>query len=80
MVVSDSRLSTVAAGKLLGLPVALIINQFRLMVPASEFNQNLTRIVDGGIMTVLSGGWELKIPAGFDSCRLAVYLCLSQVT
>ncbi len=57
VVVSDSRLSTVAAGKLLGIPVALIINQFRLMVPASEFNQNLTRIIDGGIMTVLSGGW-----------------------
>jgi UDP:flavonoid glycosyltransferase YjiC (YdhE family) len=57
VVVSDSRLSTVAAGKLLGLPVALIINQFRLMIPISEFNQNLTRIIDGGIMTVLSGGW-----------------------
>jgi UDP:flavonoid glycosyltransferase YjiC (YdhE family) len=56
-VVSDSRVSTVAAGKLLGLPVALIINQFRLMVPTSEFNQNLTRIIDGGILTVLSGGW-----------------------
>jgi len=57
VVVSDSRVSTVAAGKLLGLPVALIINQFRLMVPTSEFNQNLTRIIDGGILTVLSGGW-----------------------
>jgi UDP:flavonoid glycosyltransferase YjiC (YdhE family) len=57
VVVSDSRLSTVAAGKLLGLPVALILNQFRLMVPTAELNQNLTRIIDGGIMTVLSGGW-----------------------
>lgn len=57
VVVSDSRVSTVAAGKLLGLPVALIINQFRLMVPTSEFNQNLSRIIDGGILTVLSGGW-----------------------
>ncbi|MEE8355414.1 MAG: glycosyltransferase [Candidatus Bathyarchaeia archaeon] len=57
VVVSDSRVSTVAAGKLLGIPVALIINQFRLMVPTSEFNQNLARIIDGGILTVLSGGW-----------------------
>lgn len=57
VVVSDSRLSTVAAGKLLGLPVALILNQFRLMVPTAELNQNLIRIIDGGIMTVLSGGW-----------------------
>ena len=57
VVVSDSRVSTVAAGKLLGVPVALIINQFRLMVPPTELNQNLTRIIDGGILTVLSGGW-----------------------
>ena len=57
VVVSDSRLSTVTAGKLLGLPVALVLNQFRLMVPTAELNQNLIRIVDGGIMTVLSGGW-----------------------
>jgi len=57
VVVSDSRISTVTAGKLLGLPVALVLNQFRLMVPTAELNQNLTRIVDGGIMTVLSGGW-----------------------
>ena len=57
IVVSDSRLSTLAAGKLLGIPVVLIINQFRLMIPASQLNQNITKIVDGGIMTMLSGGW-----------------------
>jgi UDP:flavonoid glycosyltransferase YjiC (YdhE family) len=57
IVVSDSRLSTLAAGKLLGIPVVLIINQFGLMVPSSQLNQNITKIVDGGIMTMLSGGW-----------------------
>jgi len=57
VVVSDSRLSTVAAGKLLGLPVALVINQFRLMVPSAELGSTLTRLVDGSLMTVLSGGW-----------------------
>jgi UDP:flavonoid glycosyltransferase YjiC (YdhE family) len=57
VVVSDSRLSTVVAGKLLGLPVALVINQFRLMVPSAELGSSLTRLVDGSLMTVLSGGW-----------------------
>ena len=57
IVVSDSRLSTLAAGKLLGIPVVLIINHFWLMVPSSQLNQNITKIVDGGIMTMLSGGW-----------------------
>jgi UDP:flavonoid glycosyltransferase YjiC (YdhE family) len=57
VVVSDSRLSTVAAGKLLGLPVVLVINQFMLMVPSAELGSNLTRLMDGGLMTILSGGW-----------------------
>jgi uncharacterized protein (TIGR00661 family) len=57
IVVSDSRLSTLVAGKLLRLPLALIINQFRLMVPSSELGSNLTKIVDGSLMTVLSSGW-----------------------
>ena len=56
-VVSDTRLSTVIAGKLLGLPVALILNQFQPMIPRSEQALLLSRIVDGGIMTVLGKGW-----------------------
>jgi len=60
VVVSDSRLSTVIAGKLLGLPVALVLNQFRLMVPMPEVDRNLSRIVDGGVLTLLSGGWGVS--------------------
>jgi len=60
IVVSDSRLSTVIAGKLLGLPVALVLNQFRLMVPMPEVDRNLSRIVDGGVLTLLSGGWGVS--------------------
>ena len=88
VVVSDSRVSTVAAGKLLGIPGALVINQFRLMVPTAELNQNLTRIIDGGILTVLSGGWgssdtilipdfplpytSVSTPSGFPGCTRTV--------
>ncbi len=57
VVVSDSRLSSVFAGKLLGLPVALILNQFQPMVPRSEQNLILSRIIDGGILTLIGRGW-----------------------
>jgi UDP-N-acetylglucosamine--N-acetylmuramyl-(pentapeptide) pyrophosphoryl-undecaprenol N-acetylglucosamine transferase len=57
VVVSDTRLSSVVAGKLLGLPVALMLNQFMPMVPRSEQNLMLSKILDGGILTLLSRGW-----------------------
>jgi len=57
VVVSDTRLSSVVAGKLLGLPVALVLNQFMPMVPRNEQNLILSRIVDGSILTLLSRGW-----------------------
>ena len=57
VVVSDTRLSSVVAGKLLGLPVALVLNQFMPMVPRNEKNLILSRIVDGSILTLLSRGW-----------------------
>jgi UDP-N-acetylglucosamine--N-acetylmuramyl-(pentapeptide) pyrophosphoryl-undecaprenol N-acetylglucosamine transferase len=57
VVVSDTRLSSVIAGKLLGLPVALILNQFQPMIPRKKQALLLSRIVDGGIMTVLGKGW-----------------------
>ena len=57
VVVSDTRLSSVVAGKLLGLPVALMLNQFMPMVPRSEQNLTLSKVLDGGILTLLSRGW-----------------------
>jgi len=79
VVVSDSRVSTVAAGKLLGLPVALVINQFRLMVPPAELNQNLTRIIDGGILTVLSGGWGSSDTIIIPDFPLPYTICLDSL-
>ncbi len=57
VVLSDTRLSSVIAGKLLGLPVALMLNQFLPMVPRTEHNLNLSKIFDGGVMTLLGRGW-----------------------
>ena len=57
VVVSDTRLSSVVAGKLLGLPVALVLNQFMPMVPRDEISPIMSRIVDGSILTLLSRGW-----------------------
>ena len=57
IVFSDSRLSSVIAGKLLGLPVALMLNQFFPMVPRGKQSQTLLQIFDGGVMTLLGRGW-----------------------
>jgi UDP-N-acetylglucosamine--N-acetylmuramyl-(pentapeptide) pyrophosphoryl-undecaprenol N-acetylglucosamine transferase len=57
VVFSDTRLSTVIAGKLLGLPVALMLNQFQPMVPRTEHNLTLSKVFDGGVMTLLGRGW-----------------------
>lgn len=57
VVFSDTRLSPVIAGKLLGLPVALMLNQFLPMVPRTEHNLTLSKIFDGGVMTLLGRGW-----------------------
>lgn len=57
VVVSDTRLSTVISGKLLRLPVALMLNQFLPMVPRSDSFKMLMRVVDGSILTLLGRGW-----------------------
>ena len=57
VVFSDSRLSSVIAGKLLGLPVALMLNQFLPMLPRGKQNKMLLQIFDGGVMTLLGRGW-----------------------
>ena len=57
VVLSDTRLSAVVAGKLLGLPVALMLNQFMPILPRSDFNGSLLKLVDGGVLTLLGRGW-----------------------
>jgi len=57
VVLSDTRLSSVIAGKLLGLPVALMLNQFMPIIPRSDFDGSLLKLVDGGVLTILGRGW-----------------------
>lgn len=57
VVLSDTRLSSVIAGKLLGLPVALMLNQFMPIIPRSGFSGSLFKLVDGSVLTLLGRGW-----------------------
>ena len=56
-VISDSRLSSIFAAKLLGLPTLLILNQFTPLIPMQKDMFMLSRVVDGVIMTLIGRGW-----------------------
>lgn len=60
IVISDTRLSSVLAAKLLGLPSVLILNQYQPIVPRSRRNFNLSKIADGVLLTLIGGGWTLS--------------------
>lgn len=59
IVVSDSRASTIVAAKLLGVPVLTVLNLYRPTVPRERRFLNLSRIADGGIMTVVGRLWNM---------------------
>jgi UDP-N-acetylglucosamine--N-acetylmuramyl-(pentapeptide) pyrophosphoryl-undecaprenol N-acetylglucosamine transferase len=59
VVVSDSRLSTILAAKMLGKPVILILNQFNPIVPREKDAFMAFKLADGTIMTLLGKGWSL---------------------
>ena len=56
-VVSDSRLSSIFAAKLLGIPILLILNQFTPLIPMRKDMFMLSRVGDGVIMTIIGRGW-----------------------
>ena len=57
VVFSDTRLSSIIAGKLMGLPVALMLNQFMPMVPRTNEKVTISQFADGSILTLLGQGW-----------------------
>jgi len=57
VVVSDTRLSSIFAANLLGVPTALLLNQFQPIVPRSQHNFRLSKIADGVLMTLIGRGW-----------------------
>jgi UDP-N-acetylglucosamine--N-acetylmuramyl-(pentapeptide) pyrophosphoryl-undecaprenol N-acetylglucosamine transferase len=56
-VVSDSRLSSIFAAKLLGIPILLILNQFTPLIPRKKDMFMLSKVGDGVIMTLIGRGW-----------------------
>jgi len=60
VVVSDSRLSSIFAARLLGVPVVLIINQFTPMVPRGSDRFMLFKVADGVVMTLIGRCWGLS--------------------
>ncbi len=57
VVVSDSRLSSIFAARLLGVPVLLILNQFTPLFPRQKDMFMLAKVADGVIMTLIGRGW-----------------------
>ena len=56
-VVSDSRLSSIFAAKMLGIPILLILNQFTPLIPMKKDMFMLSKVGDGVIMTLIGRGW-----------------------
>jgi len=59
VVVSDSRLSTLIAAKLLSIPSVTILNLYRVSIPRKTRFLNLSQIADGALLTVIGKMWEL---------------------
>jgi UDP:flavonoid glycosyltransferase YjiC (YdhE family) len=57
VVVSDSRLSSIFAAKMLRVPVLLILNQFTPLFPRQRDMFMLAKVADGVIMTLIGRGW-----------------------
>lgn len=66
VVVSDSRVSTILASKLLGIPILTLLNVYRVTIPRERRFLHLAAIADGGILTVIGKVWgmgkEILIP------------------
>ena len=66
VVVSDSRASTILAARLLNIPVLTVLNLYHASVPRASHFLNLSRIADGGVMTILGKLWnagrEILVP------------------
>ncbi len=66
VVISDSRASTILAARLLNVPILTVLNLYHASVPRATRFLNLSRIADGGIMTILgklwSAGKEILVP------------------
>lgn len=60
VVLSDTRISTILAAKILGLPVILILNQFQVLVPRGRRLLTISRLVDAGALALIGRLWSLS--------------------
>jgi uncharacterized protein (TIGR00661 family) len=58
-VFSDSRLSSLAAAKLLGIPSVTVLNTYKVTIPRERRFLTLAQIADGGILTIIGESWAL---------------------
>lgn len=60
VIVSDSRASTIIAGKLLRIPCITTLNQYQIIIPRKERFLKLAKIGDAGILTIIGKIWDLS--------------------
>ncbi|MEM2927314.1 MAG: glycosyltransferase [Candidatus Bathyarchaeia archaeon] len=60
IVISDSRVSTIVAAKLLKVPCITILNQFRITIPAKRRFVRLAKLADFGILALIGRIWTLS--------------------
>jgi UDP-N-acetylglucosamine--N-acetylmuramyl-(pentapeptide) pyrophosphoryl-undecaprenol N-acetylglucosamine transferase len=57
VVVSDSRISSLLAARLLGIPRICVLNQFQVIVPRRKHHLQLARFVDSMALTLIGKMW-----------------------
>lgn len=60
VVVSDSRVSSIIAAKILRVPCITILNQFKLIVPRRRRFLRLCRLVDAGALALIGRIWTVS--------------------
>lgn len=60
VVVSDSRVSTIVASKILKIPCITILNQFKIIIPRRKRFLKLCRLVDAGALALIGRIWTLS--------------------
>jgi len=58
-VISDSRVSTLVAAKILDVPSVTLLNIYKVTIPRERRFLNLARIADGGVLTIIGKVWTL---------------------
>jgi len=60
VVISDSRVSTILASKILRIPCITILNQFKIIIPRRKRFLRLCRLVDAGALALIGRIWTIS--------------------